>query len=427
MLGFKFRAGALQFVIYVALVVALLITAFILLVYTHKRFSLKTHFIIETTQNADKGIRYTLQNKINLNDTTTIALNDEAYKSLKVHRNYWGVFEKITSVANIKTNRFTKIALVGGIQPETERVALYLKDNNKPLVVVGNTRIEGTAYLPLQGIKPGTIAGKSYYGSQLIYGNTKIANHFPELIRDTKIQLNQLELQITELSQDQFVNLERSKSFSNSFLQPVQIVFSNGPINLSGLRLAGHIVVQSKAKITVDGSAKLTDILLMAPEIEISNGVKGQFQAIASKQLIVGQNVQLNYPSALVVNEKRVQQPLAGTNTAQLNDPQLVIGEQSSIKGTVLYLGQPKPNNFKIQFQLQTNTTVFGEVYCNQNFELLGQIKGTVYTDNFIAKQSGSVYQNHIYNGVIIANDLPEEYIGLTFMNSKKGIVKWLY
>ncbi len=423
----KLSAGALQFTLYIAIVIALLITAFILLVYAHKRFSITTDFIIETTQNVDKGILYALQNTITLNDTTSINLSDQDYKSLNAYRNYWGAFEKVTAVASIKKTRFVKTALIGGIQPDTEPIALYIKDNNKPLVVVGNTKIEGKAYLPRQGIKPGTIAGRSYYGSQLIYGTTTTVSNFPQLFNQTKAQLHQLKHQLSTVSQNQFLNIALGRAFVNSFLDPMQIVFSNTQIDLSEIELTGHIVVKSLTKITVDNSTKLKDVLLIAPEIEIKNEVKGNFQAIASKQLIVGNNVELSYPSALILNETLTPQLQNNLAHQHIQNHQITIAEQSVIKGVVVYLGQPKPNNHKVQLKLNEQAKVIGEVYCNQNLELLGQVTGTVYTNNFIAKQLGSIYQNHIYNGTILASDLSQEYVGLTFQNSKKGIVKWLY
>jgi hypothetical protein len=70
---------------------------------------------------------------------------------------------------------------------------------------------------------------------------------------------------------------------------------------------------------------------------------------------------------------------------------------------------------------------VIGEVYCNQNTELKGAVIGSVFTNNFIANQFGSVYQNHLYHGQISIDQLPEAYVGLLFNNSKQGIAKWLY
>jgi hypothetical protein len=426
MLQLKLKAGALQVTLFIAVIIALLLTAFILLVHTHNRFSIQTDFIIESTKNANKGINHALTTSIRLNDTTLVDLQDEDYKTLKLHREFWGVFEKVTSVSEIKNSRIKKSALVGGLSyNETTDLALYVQDNNKPLVLVGDTRIEGLSYLPKRGVKSGTIAGQSYYGSQFIYGNTRTSNTLPKILTETTIYIDAIERRVLNTEEHQFLNTENSRIHKNSFFEPSKTMFSNAEISLNHITLIGNIIVQSKTKINVDASSVLKDVILIAPEIEIQNDVKGNFQAFASKKLLVGERVLLDYPSALVLNEKEVFQELTNSQANVSNT--IVIGSNSKVKGLVLYLGQPKPNNYDVQLELKANASVVGDIYCNQNLELKGTVLGSVFTNNFIAKQFGSVYQNHIYNGKILANDLPKEYVGLSFNNAKKGIVKWLY
>jgi len=421
----KLKAGALQLILFILVVIALLLTAFILLVNTHKRFQIQADFIIEATRNADKGINYSLQNTIRLDDTTAINLKDEDYKSLKVHRGFWGVFEKITTVSQIKSNRFQKIALIGAIQPENNRTVLYVQDNNKPLVLVGDTKIEGTAFLPKQGVKSGTISGQSYYGSQLIYGQTKVSSNLPEVFSETITHIKSIDYLDSKIKSHQFIAIESGNQYINSFLKPCQVVFSNNDLYLKEISLTGNIIIQSKTKIIVEASSTLKDVVLVAPEIEIQNNVAGNFQAIASKNIIVGKSVRLDYPSALVLNEKKriSTQKIINESITQ----SIIINDNSTIKGLILFLGQDQPKNYKAQIKLKEKATIIGELYCNKNTELEGTVYGTVYSNNFIANQYGSIYQNHIYNGMININELSEEYVGLTFNNSKKGVLKWLY
>lgn len=427
MFRLKLKAGALQLTTFIIVVIALLLTAFILLVHVHKQFQVQSDFIIETAKQSNEGIDYALQNSIQINDTTSIKLGGEDYRTLKVYRGFWGVFEKVVSTATIKNNNFQKIALIGSKQPENNRSALYIQDNNKPLVLVGNTKIEGLAYLPRQGVKPGYISGQSYYGSRLIYGPTRVASKLPKLSSDITKSISQLKSISLTLHQDQFLNIQDGNRYSNSFLKPLKIVYSNIEIDLEQVELTGHIVVQSKSKITVHSSAKLRDVLLVAPEIEIQPNTVGIFQAIASKEIMVGKNVSLNYPSALVLkeNQKNEQNDNAANTIKQT--PRITIDENTKVKGLVVYLGEENPNNYKSQILLKENALVYGELYNTQNTELLGLVYGSVFTNNFIANQSGSVYQNHIYNGTIIVNELPQEYIGLLFEDSKRDIMKWLY
>lgn len=426
MFWLKLKAGALQLTTFIVVVIALLLAAFILLVHTHKQFQIQKDFIVETTRNSNLGINYTLKNSIRLNDTTTISHKDEDYKSLRVYRDYWGVFEKITSISKIKKKRFEKIALIGSKQADTYRPALYIQDNNKPLVLVGNTKIKGVAYLPKQGVKPGFISGQSYYGSKLIYGSTELSSVLPKIYNETINQIKSIGIQLSRIPQRQFLNIESGEQYSNSFTEPLKMIFSNNAIDLRDVELTGHILVQSKSKIVVYVSSKLKDVVLVAPEIEIRNNVNGIFQAIASKRIYIGKSVQLSYPSALIVNEKQDVE-LQGSKNQIAEQNSIIVNDNSIIKGLVMYLGQRKPNNYEVQIELKEKAIVYGELYCNENTELKGVVYGTVYTNNFIANQSGSIYQNHIYNGTIIIDELPQKYVGLPFVNSKKEVLKWLY
>tara|TARA_B110000967_G_C18752248_1_gene493439 strand:- start:9 stop:500 length:492 start_codon:yes stop_codon:yes gene_type:complete len=148
----KLKSAALQLTLFIAIIIAILLMGFVLLLHSHKRFQVQTDFIIETTQNADIGIEYALLHPIRLKDSTPIPLENAPYKTLKLYRDFWGVFEKIIAVSQIKNNHFQKIALVGAKSKDENRTALYVQDTQKPLVLVGDTKIEGVAFLPKQGV-----------------------------------------------------------------------------------------------------------------------------------------------------------------------------------------------------------------------------------------------------------------------------------
>jgi len=424
MFRIKLKAGALQFTLFISIVIALLLIAFILLVQTHKRFTIQTDFIKESINNSNKGITYALSNTIKLNDTTTVNLKDEDYKSLKVYRDFWGVFEKITSTSKIKTNTYKKVALLGASQPSLNRTALHLQDNNRPLVVVGNTKIEGLSYLPKTGVKSGSISGQSYYGTQLIYGSTRETLNFPQLNKELLLSIKTINTLISKTPQNLYINLEVGQQYTNSFLEPVQVVFNPSTIRLNNTSISGHIIIKSKTKIIVDNTSHLKDVILIAPKIEIKQNVKGNFQAIATEEISVQKNCVLNYPSALVVLKK---ENIKNSATNNKNIIPLKVNTNSTVKGAVIYFDLEQKNNYNIQLSIADDTTVYGEIYCNDNLELDGSVYGTVYTNNFTTKKAGSIYQNHIYNGQIIVDSLNSNYIGLAFKNSKKGILQWLY
>jgi len=419
MFRLKLKAGAMQLTLCIVVMIALLLMAFLLFTHSHKLFKVQSEFAIQTIKNSNRGINYTLLNDTKLNDTTIIELDDNHVETIQVNREYWGVFERVTSVSKIKNHVVKKTAIIGGFQNEKDRIALYLQDNNQPLVVVGNTMIKGMSYLPQKGIKSGSISGQSYYGNQLIYGAKKNSSNIPKLHAELIYQIDNLSYQYLTAKPEQFINIVSENSYHHSFFEPVKFMFSIDDIRLSRVHLIGNIIIQSKTRITVENSSNLKDVILIAPEIEVQDGVKGNFQVFANKNIVIDSNVVLEYPTAIILNE-----------TQDENDKKkskVILKSNSYLKGSIIFIGQPASNNYESQIELQDKTTVFGEVYCNQNIDLKGTVLGSVYTNNFIAKQSGYIYQNHIYNGTISIDELPQQYIGVRLSNSKKGIIKWLY
>tara|TARA_R110002049_G_scaffold257660_1_gene433102 strand:- start:2256 stop:3536 length:1281 start_codon:yes stop_codon:yes gene_type:complete len=422
----KVKAGALQFTMFIVVVIALLLAAFIILIHTQKRFKLQTDFVKETIVNTEIGIDYALQNDISQKDTIAVDLKGDHYKTVKIYRDHWGIFEKVISISKIKHNIFKKVALIGASQSKTNRTALYVEDNNKPLVVVGNTKIQGITYLPKQGIRTGNISGHSYYGNQLIYGISKTSKtELPKLLNETLKHIQNIQNTIEFTNKEEFIDIGKIRIHQNSFYNPLQVVYGHTDIFLSEVSLTGHILVQSKTKIVVGASSNLKDVILIAPEIEIKNNTQGTFQVFATKQITVGNHCKLDYPSALVLNEDSKNDNVVVQSNYQKETPCIKLDKKTEIRGSIIYLGNTK--NYKTQVFIDENTKVIGEVYCSQNLELLGSVYGSVFTSNFIANQSGSSYQNHLYNATISIDGLPEEYVGLPFENSKKDIVKWLY
>ena len=370
-------------------------------------------------QNADLGIAYTFKQEIRYNQKTNIKLNESKNSDIILHKSHWGVFDLIKVTSLIKKESFQKWALIGGYN--NQRSALYLQDKNRPLVVVGNTVISGNVSLPKNGVKRGNISGHAYHGEQLIYGNINQSKSQLPSFRNTNY-LKNIKENIYDNDSLEFIDIYKDQKEIFSFNNPTKIYRQFDAIDLNYIQLTGNLIIQSDTLIRVNKTAILHDIILIAPKIEIDDFTQGNFQAIASQNITIGANSKLSYPSALIlINENT----LAANNMK--NTSQIWIHSDAEIKGMVCYLSGDSKNNYQAQIKIEENTRVAGEVYCNQNIELKGQVTGSVYTMGFIANQNGSVYQNHIYNGKIINDDLPKQYSGFLFEGLPKQVVKWLY
>jgi hypothetical protein len=417
----KIKAGALQYTMFISVVIVILISTFLLLTFLQNHFKTVSNFHIQSIQNTDLGFQYVSEREIPYDLQQDIKLPSAIESELILTKKHWGLFNLLKVQSKVKNNVFEKIGLLGGFQ--VKKTALYLKDNNNALVLVGNTKIQGKVFLPKNGVKGGYISGHSYYGNQLIYGPIMQSNSELPIIKN-RGYLEELSKGIVDNENLIFINLIEGRKILNSFSKPTQIYKQSGVLTLRNLKLGGNIIIQSDTLIRVDNTAKLSDVLLIAPAIEIMNNVTGNFQVIARNSIVVGENCSLSYPSVLLINEKKV---YSSEKSGSIESAKIQISSNSIVKGIVAFLSNNVMSNYKPQIILEENSKVVGEVYCDKNFELKGDVYGSVYTNNFIAAQFGSVYQNHIYNGNIIEANLPTQYVGLPLENSIPKTSEWLY
>lgn len=415
----KLKAGALQFVLFIGSVIAVLLLIFVLLHHSHSLFNKKTSKTIELVKSTDLALERAMNQKLRLNDSFSIDLKQENGIKSTVVKSHWGIFEKYTVVSKFQKSRFVKTALVGG-GIDADFPALYLKDNDRPMVVAGKAKITGNAYLPKQGIRPGSIRGQFYRFDRPVYGNVgQSAKSLPPIDPELRDHIKKLQSMAYGNTMDNTVRFSNGLELVNSFGLPAQYIRGD-VLRLSGCKLVGNIVVVASHRIMVAMDANLRDVLLIAPEIEIENGFNGRLQAIASNRIILGNRVSLGYPSALVVD--RGSHP----NPKEIRRANIEIGEETIMKGIVAYFEKTDKNPFFPQVTISGTASVYGEVFCEKNLELKGDIFGSVSTNAFMAMENGSVYQNHLFGGTINSEFLPREYAGL-LLNRKKAVAKWLY
>jgi hypothetical protein len=415
----KIKAGALQFVLFIGAVVAVLLLSFVLVSYSHNVFHKKTDVAIEVIQAANAGLDYSFSKNMLDGDLLEVPYEDDLNITVEVKKSYWGILEKRTAKAKKGQFTFEKIALVGNSNPD--KPVLYLKDNQRPLVVAGNVKITGIVYLPEQGVKMGNIYGNSYYDSRLIFGNQKESRStLPEFDKEVLNQITALTYK-QEPKGDE-ITLKKELVVKNSFKNSIKVI-KGSFVQLDKVKLSGNIIVWATQKITVTAASKLNDVILIAPQIEIANWSKGNFQALASESITIGKGCELNYPTALVLN----QQGIDGLTTDNMN-PGIFIDQYAQIRGMVIYHDKGEPNRFKPHIKINEHAKIYGEVYSTQNLELKGSIYGNATTNSFVALENGNIYQNHLYNGKINSSMLPDEYGGIIYASTNSNqVMKWLY
>lgn len=416
----------MQFTVFIAVLIALLLGGLMLYAYTFIYMKEQSKGAIENIQLSDTGIDYLLQQQVISTDTISLDFIKKENKTIRVHLSQWGIFEKAYTLSQFRKKRFVKTALIGTLIHSQESPTLFLQETQNPLTVVGTTAIRGIAYLPSQGVKTGYIAGNSYYGSQLIYGSQqKSSAVLPKLNKDVIDALAFYLKDYTPKNQTDYIHLETNRRIVVSFKNKTKGTYSKEPIVLENQVISGNVIIKSDTLIRVRRTALLKDLILIAPIIEIEDGTTGNFQAIASKRITVGKGCKLDYPSALVLFQDN-KNNLDGVSNLPFEN-QIFIDSGTTIKGSVCYFQTKELTDFKTQLVLEKEARIKGQVYCNGNFELRGTVSGSVYTKQFVANQSGSIFVNHIYNGVIENETIPTIFGGIMLESAPKTVIKWLY
>ncbi|WP_140487084.1 hypothetical protein [Flavobacterium sp. GSA192] len=424
---FKLKSGALQFAVFVAVVIALLLGGLMLYAYTFGYMKEQSKGTIENIQLADEGINYLLNtSEFNSKDTLTLKLTEKENQSVKVHLSQWGIFQKAFVLTQFRKKKFVKTAVLGSLIDAETAPTLFLQDTHNPLTVVGNTSIRGNAFLPEAGVKSGYIAGNSYYGSQLIYGNAKKSTDIlpalnVEILEGIVFYLKEY----LPTHQQDYISIDNIKKTIHSFKEKTKTVYKKEVIVLENQYISGNIVIKSDTLIQIKKTAVLKDLILIAPIIEIEEETTGNFQAIASKKILVEKNCDLRFPSALVVyQDTKEQLPTYSGNSTEIP---IFIDTATSVKGSVCYYQTKEETDFSTQIKIEEQVRIKGQVYCKGNLELKGTVSGAVYTRQFVANQAGSIFVNHLYNAVIENENIPKLYGGLVFEKEPKIVLKWLY
>ncbi len=411
----------MQFALLISVIIALLLSAFLLLTHVQSFFKIKSNELLNATELSNQQIFKSLSESIS-KDTLIV---QEHAKTQKVIASYYGAWTKAFSEITIHNRKVSKTAFVGSSNDNTTP-NLYLANTNSPLVVVGNTRLEGRSYLPKQGIKAGNISGNYYQGSRLHYGQTiESAETLPKLSSEW---ISYLESITNGALIDDTHSIRVNKDIKYSFYKPHVIINDPSTIVLGDEKIIGNVIIQSGTKIIVNAPTRLENVLLIAPHIVIANNVKGSMQLIATKKIDIGTGCYFSYPSAaLLFDKSRPANNTQGNNQLR-KDLNFTIDKNTVIEGSVVYLTKHinKQNRVKTHLKIEPSVEVIGEVYCQGNIDFQGTVRGALYANQFIANQSGSIYLNHIYNGKILTNPIPN-YAGLPFNDTKKAIAKWLY
>jgi len=410
----KLKAGSIFYALIVMILVGIISTAMITLTFSNKFLEERDNLKERLLRNVNSGIQLLMAEEEAHLEPFVVDLFGENLDSVRLEKKEWGLFSVALSRAFHQTSReqlvFDQAIQLGAIPKPRGQAAIYLEDNDKPLIITGDTYIEGKAYLPKAGIKKGSMKGVGYTGNTLINGTIEISEQALPAVSKQKIKylLNQF---------DQFGNQAIEDALQQSFHQETLLIKEEVLI-LEDQILKGNIILASDSLVYIGKNVVLEDVLIFAPYILIEDGFRGNVQAFATRLLDVGEEVKLLYPSVLgLIKDEDLPK-----------EPKLIIGAGSAVTGLVFVRNEFFNKKYP-SLEIQEGAVVEGQVFAECSVELQGDIYGNISCKSFFLRYGSSSYRNHLLDVEINASKRSEDYLSPQFMTdkyTKPGIVKYL-
>jgi hypothetical protein len=316
----------------------------------------------------------------------------------------WGAFRAITSITTHGNRKVEKSALMGH-QMEQKPAVLYLPNRKQVIKLCGKTLIEGDVYSSQRGFERGHIAGRRFEGDKLLHGR----------LLESERNLPKLNASFDNLTADILKTTHKieglTKDSSFSFTESTSLWSSVEPIHLQ-YNLEGNLVIQSFDSIFVSADITLNHVILMAPLIRFEKGFVGCVQAFADKQINCEEGVKLNYPSALILTEKK-----QGRTDLRSG---IFLNKNVRVLGGILLRSEEQ--DFRNPVYLGIDQAVVGGMVFNQGeTELKGKIIGSLYTDKLALKVGGGQYSGYLFDATLSSKQLPDDFVMPNWLDEERG------
>lgn len=406
----------------IALIIAVFSACLILVAFNYKLYILRNQREQIVELNCTSGVNLLLSTFSDLlyNERRAIDLYGEGNDSVFVEKDTWGIFD-IGIVKAVRGDiEAMKIFQIGSRPAGMTKSAIYLVDDGNSLAVAGNTIVNGTCFLPERGVRSTQISGLNYTGIRLINGVVKRSSRkLPEISKDPVDGIIQLFKSDTATIGKKYsaTYTEGLDSVFQSFLKPGLVVYKAGPLVIDKT-FKGHVLIKSDTIVIVEREAHLQDVVIVAPDIIISSGFRGNLQAYATDTIALGESCILEYPSSLGIIKSEFGE----------EQPSITVGKGTVFSGFI-FSYQPSDDIRKTLIRMDTDTKMLGQIYSDGYLELKGNVIGGVMCKKIILNTASSFYENHLLNVRIDNSSLSSEYLmpAMLETSEKKGVMKWLY
>ncbi|TGV01054.1 hypothetical protein [Flavivirga rizhaonensis] len=394
------KASSLMNAIFVCVIISVFSGCFILISHYQSVLNNRLYLQEDLISKNESAFNYFLNNNewVSYDEIKEITVFDDDDISSFIEKKNWGFYDILICKTVFKNDTIHKTALVGSIKKEVDDLALYVTDYDKPLKLSGKTKVLGDIKIPNGRSEQAYINGQKGNALTLRGRQLKSKDKLPKIDKTIKMD-------VLGLPRISFNNINEETILINGFNNVTKVLDLNGIASLKDITCKGNFILYSINDLEIDSSVILNDVVIIAPVVKIISGFKGNVQIIATKEVIVEENVSLMYPSSIYIK----------------NDTDIVsveIKKNSTLIGGIVIDGNTYSNSLDRKLFINENTTIIGNVYCYGSTQLNGNIIGSIYTDRFFLKTEASNYENVILNASINKEKLSDNFVELPLFNN---------
>jgi type II secretory pathway pseudopilin PulG len=405
-------------VLVISIILAAILLSLIMLTTNRRRLVQRDTLRLELRRNLSSGLAYAQASTTHpYFRRLSLDLFGQETDSVTIEQKPWGVFDVAVVIAAKGQFRDTAVALLGSQFSTENQAALYLADENVPLSVNGDAQVRGVAYLPRAGTaRPANLpqTGPARTGLA-VTGDVRPSQATLPLEPDSTLARlrDYASLKLTAWLPPGTPITSTVRGQHRSFVASPVLIYQAAPLTLRSVTLTGQVVVASAQRLTVEASAQLDNVLLLAPVVVLKRGFRGRVQVFARDTVDVEEGCQLAYPSAV------------GAYSAE--GPAVVrLGAGSQISGVVLAASTAMARNGKLL--MAPSAAIEGQVLATGALENCGVVRGTVMCRHLTYRTAESFYDNYLVNGTVDREGLPKAFLSTPLLNARasRGVAAWL-
>lgn len=314
-------------------------------------------------------------------DSCLLLFPEDGSSRIRYRRRRWGLYE-VAGVASAG-GQWKSVRLFGKASESGRGAALYVPDNQKALLLSGDSFLDGNICLSRNGITYSQVRSEFFRGTPVAPGKLSASGReFPEFDPETVEEIRCLLDASGETAA--YAGGPQERSFDD----PVVRLGAEGVI--SGCVLRGHIIIQSNGKLGISGNNTLQHVIALARSVEIGSGFKGSVQVFASDSILVGDQVCLEAGSGLWV---------AGTSPERL----IRLGGKCEVNGYIVVNACPdKPKTHAAHYYQPSTSKVRGLVYIDGVADVHGIVNGSLYVREACYFAPEGYYAGLFYNLAVL-------------------------